>query len=666
MKINCLDASVYNRIAAGEVVENPASIVKELVENSIDAGATEITVSIEDGGIKRIEIADNGCGIPMEELPKAILPHATSKIATAEDLDTVGTLGFRGEALASIAAVSEIEIRTCYFEENTGAILHARGGDATVADCAHGKGTSITVSNLFFNTPARFKFLKSKKTEESYITKLISQLILANPDTAIRYFADGKQIFASDGQGLSSAVSAVFLFHVAKHLLPLEPDPDSTIKVGGYCSDPGVSKGNRNDQTVILNGRIISDPMISGTVQNAYGQRLMSRTFPVFVLDIVMPFDEVDVNVHPNKKEVRFANPRKVYSAIYQAVKGAIERYEQREAEEILSPKSPDSQQSRDPQPDQNPIKQSPRPQTDLSYRTPPSDRTASATPKASSDSAARQKIAEILASISDTTNKLNDAGRGSVLTDYLYGKQTSEPNGFADTRTDRNAAERPQSKQSSATPVISGPTRTVNVEAQETIHPEDCPDYRIVGQLFQTYWVVEENSRVILIDQHAAHERVLYDRLSDEVASGTVAVQPLLIPYIYESTVAEVEQLLQYRSDLEQIGFQIEPFGEASLRISAVPAILSGLDYDRFFAETASDLAVGKSVSLGSEFKEKLMQSACKAAIKGGDSFSAAEIDRFMSAFRKQSMPLRCPHGRPTYVVLTRAELEKMFKRRV
>ncbi|MBO5773393.1 MAG: DNA mismatch repair endonuclease MutL, partial [Clostridia bacterium] len=351
MKINLLDSSIYNLISAGEVVENPASVVKELVENSIDAGARNVSVYIEDGGIKSIEVVDDGAGIEKDELPKTILPHATSKIKEADDLATISTLGFRGEALASISAVSEFEICSKYFESEHGARLYAKNGVTELTDCAHAQGTSIRVSNLFYNTPARFKFLSSKATEESAVTKHIFRLILSNPEVAINYYVDGNLTYSSSGEGLKSAVESVFLPKIANSLIEVQDDVTEGIRVSGYISPQEIYKNNRNFQIVILNGRVITDQVLSATIQNAYGTRLMSRCFPIYVLNIVMPFDEVDVNVHPNKKEVRFQNARKVYGHVYRVVMRALEGYELQKRQNLIADFSAKSNENEEKMP---------------------------------------------------------------------------------------------------------------------------------------------------------------------------------------------------------------------------------------------------------------------------------------------------------------------------
>lgn len=327
-KINLLDKSVYNQISAGEVVENPASIVKELVENSIDAGADSVSVSIENGGIKSIIVTDNGCGMEKEDLKLSILPHATSKIKVAADLDMIGTLGFRGEALASIAAVSEVTLKSKYIDSDVGNFIEVKGGEVVGEGiCAISGGTQISVRSLFYNTPARYKFLKTSKGEESNVTALIAELIFANPDVSFTYTVDGNVVYKTYGEGLYDGIYSVYGDLVADNMIPLGFE-ENGYKLTGFTARPATEaiKNNRTKQTFIINGRIIEDATISAVIQNAYGEFLMKRTFPTVVLDMVIPFGMVDVNVHPNKREVRFADAKKINGIVYHTVKRAVEK----------------------------------------------------------------------------------------------------------------------------------------------------------------------------------------------------------------------------------------------------------------------------------------------------------------------------------------------------
>lgn len=651
MKINILSPSVYNRIAAGEVVENPASVVKELLENSIDAGATEISVRIEDGGIKSIEVTDNGCGIEKGELHKTILPHATSKITSAEDLYSIGTLGFRGEALASIAAVSEIEIKSRYFESDTGARLYAKGGEnVTISDTAYNLGTSITISSLFYNTPARYKFLKSTKSEEAAVTKAVQGLILSNPAVSIRYYTDGRPVCVSEGLGLLSAVEAVYTADTAKKLIPLESDPELPVRIDGYISIPGFYKNNKSFQTVILNGRVISDANIAATVQNAYGERLMQRNYPAFVINIVMRFDDVDVNVHPNKREVRFSNPRQIYGAVFHAVRYALDVYETKTRADFTLEAAATAAQ---PHTIEIPRESAPKKED--------STRTAAPTRAAEPVISRPQKDKGAL-SVSFFLEKLAKEEEGVRVSDSLGFDAVSaiiapkttagdlpKPAGDSGFLT----AEKPKKPSNT----LSAPHEPAKVAAP--------PDYLLIGQIFETYIAVERDGKLLLIDQHAAHERLIYDELMRASASGAAASQPLMIPYIYEDAPQKIADLLEMREEIAALGFEIEAFGHNSIKINALPAALAGSDPAEFFGELSDGLRT-RELSKSDILREKLALKACKAAIKGGYAYTKEQSERIIAYFFDSGMPLQCPHGRPAYIAFTKAELEKLFRRKV
>lgn len=663
MKINLLDSSIYNLISAGEVVENPASVVKELVENSIDAGAKNISVFIEDGGIKSIEVVDDGCGILKEELPKAILPHATSKISEAEDLNTIATLGFRGEALASISAVSEFEIRSKYFESEHGAYFYAKNGVSELGDCAHAQGTAIKVSNLFYNTPARYKFLASKSTEEGYVTKHIFRLILANPDVAINYYVDGNLTYSSSGEGLKSAVESVFLPKISNSLIEIqEPEETDGIRVTGYISPADVYKNNRNFQIVILNGRVITDQTLSATIQNAYGTRLMSRCFPIYVLNIVMPFDEVDVNVHPNKKEVRFQNARKVYGHIYRVVMRVLEGYEFQKRQNLIADFSAVSNENA-----QNIAKEEPIGEqiTDRGTSKPTmSFEEALNLVRGKPSSASYGAVSE--PSISSYTQPI------TTFSDYNSTFNNNPVKSSIITELDPFIEEKNIKKEEIiSVPVpIQSSVKNDKSELDLEYSPsfaKTVKNYRVVGQFFDTYIAIECEDKVIFIDQHAMHERILYDRLVESWQNNALTIQPLMIPYVYEDGCEEISLLLENKDSLMEIGFEIEDFGGNALKVSGVPSLIAEkLDINSLLGEIASELKVGKVSSIQDLGKDKLAQMACKSAIKGGKSFDNEQIELVMDFFNQGNMPLQCPHGRPTAIIYTQKEFEKLFRRRV
>ncbi len=656
MKINLLDSSIYNLISAGEVVENPASVVKELVENSIDAGALNVSVYIEEGGIRSIEVIDDGAGIQKDELSKTILPHATSKIKEAEDLYTISTLGFRGEALASISAVAEVEIRSRYFEDENGAYLLAKNGNVEIGDCAVNQGTSIKVSNLFYNTPARFKFLSSKTTEESYVTKLIFKLILANPTVAIRYYTDGKLVYSSPGSDLKGAIDAVFMPKIAESFIELDDEAEgSTIRVQGFISPQEVFKNNRNLQIIILNGRVITDQTLSATIQNAYGTRLMARCFPIYVLNVVMPFDEVDVNVHPNKKEVRFQNARKVYGHIYRRISANLERYELNKRTKLVAEFSGFSDENVE-----NVNNTEPRGDVKINRG---SEKVIETCLTNTSQSIANDNIKAF---------DINDALKLVRGVDVMPMRFESAP------ITNILLEEIDPFKPECVDPININNTANVDsidntviqqaeMSLNDTIIKNSVKNYTVVGQFFNTYLAIECNDKIIFIDQHAMHERILFDALVEEWSSKSTSIQPLMIPYIFEGTVDEVNAILNSADILASAGFEIEPFGGNAVRVSSIPLLIANkLDIGKMLTEIATEILSGKQTKLTDVGKDKLASMACKAAIKGGKELSNEQIELVMDFFNEGHLPLQCPHGRPTAIIYTQKEFEKLFRRRV
>ncbi len=656
MKINLLDSSIYNLISAGEVVENPASVVKELVENSIDAGASRVSVYIEDGGIKSIEVIDNGSGIQKTELHKTILPHATSKIREAEDLYTISTLGFRGEALASISAVSEVEIRSRYFEAEHGAYLYAKNGETELGDCAYSGGTSIKVSNLFFNTPARYKFLSSKSTEEGYVTKHVFRLILANPEVAISYYIDGKLTYSSSGNGLKSAIESVFLPKIADSLIEIDDVPsDDNVRVTGFISPADVFKNNRNFQIVILNGRVITDQTMSATIQNAYGSRLMSRCFPIYVLNIVMPFDEVDVNVHPNKKEVRFQNAKRVYGKIYRTVMRVLEGYEIQKTKNLIADFSEFSCEK--PQNiakewsigEQNCDRGSLASQNDISFE------------DALSLVRGKTPVSATVSEPRTTFQVVQKEPKHALSYDFESRFNVKKPH---DTEIDSFVEIKS----------VMTPTRneeTVTAKPVEMLFEKELAknvkNYKVIGQFFDTYLAIECIDKVIFIDQHAMHERIIYDKLVESLSSGAVSVQPMMIPYIFEGSVEEINLILENQATFADSGFEIEPFGGNTIKISSVPMLLADkLDIEKLFSLMVEEILSGKFSTVTELGKDKLASMACRAAIKGGRELDNEQIELVMQYFNNGNMPLQCPHGRPTAIVYTQKEFEKLFRRRI
>lgn len=625
MKINVLDSSIYNLISAGEVVERPASVVKELVENSIDAGAKNVRIEITAGGKTRIKVTDDGAGIEKDDMSNAFLPHATSKIRDKNDLFSIKTLGFRGEALASIAAVSMVSAFSKTEEDDCAHGIELRGGKAEKTfECPGVTGTSVTVENLFFATPARLKFLKKDKSEESEITALVAKTALSNPFVAFTYVADGKTLLKTYGKGLKDAVSNVYNREIAMNFIEFD-NTYGDMNIKGFISAPTFFKGNRSYQTTIINGRVIENKTVTAAVEKAYEPFLMKRSYPLFVLDITMPFDSLDVNVHPSKSDVRFADNNKIFSFVYNSVQRVLSSYDD--------------------------IKSAPQ----IEYVPDATD-----FPSETTDEKENASFCENFSSES------RPAGNRGNIFDGIFSANRASEGGDSFYRMIKNRIS-----------VTDNVKSTHEYEKrdegiQQTFLDTNDPSYersgfsfdfqgKIIGQVFSTYILVEKDDYLYVIDQHAAHERILYDKLIG--AEGGYS-QPLLIPYIYYANAREKDFIEEIIPSLNGIGFDISEFSDDSFKVSAVPEALTDIDFDEFFACITKDF-IRTDIKNKDLLKEKLMQTACKSAIKGGDALNDMQIDALLKSFAAaENKPLQCPHGRPTVIKFSKTDFEKWFKR--
>ncbi len=607
--INLLSSKIYNRISAGEVVERPSSVVKELVENSIDAGADKITVEIQNGGISSIIITDNGIGIEKSELKKALLPHATSKISNVSDLDNICSLGFRGEALASIASVSKIKILSKPNKQDFGAEISAEGGIiAEIIDAPSAEGTEITVKNLFFNTPVRAKFLKSERSEESEITSVITKFILGNPNISIKYIADGKTILQSYGDGFESALVKVYGASVVGDCFNIDTEKNG-IKISGYVGKHYFTKSNRSYQTVFVNGRYIVNQTISSAISNAYGAYLMKRQYPFYVLSINMPSETVDVNVHPNKTDVRFLNNQIVYGTIYSVVSKMLDGSS--EALNIVSK--------------ENVLKS----QFNID--------------EINNDYVRHNALNQSKSFI------LNDSGSSQIQPPIIELKNEEGVDIFAENKAYIEKIERERAEALS------------KMDTQEEIKLDR--NLTLVGQALNTFLIFEDGIDVYFIDQHAAHERILFDKFNEEIKLNDISTQPLLIPYIIDLNSYEFDFIQGKFELLQSLGFDVAEFGNTSIKISSVPTIVAEINIKTFFNSLLSDLDGLKNITLNDVLIEKIAQKACKSAIKSGDKLSENEISALMNTL-KGNLGLKCPHGRPIAVKISRTEIDKWFKR--
>ncbi len=626
-KINLLDSSVYNRIAAGEVVQRPASIVKELLENSIDSGASEITIEILEGGIREIRVIDNGCGISKLDIKNAFLPHATSKVCDVCDLDSITTLGFRGEALASIASVSLVEVISKTDDEEVGVKLSINGGIfGDVEECTRSStGTTMTVQNVFYNTPARAKFLKKPYQEEAEISSVVQKTIFANPYVSFTYVVDNKLVYKTNGENLLSAITSVYGYNVSQDCLEIKYEKNNT-RVLGYVCAPTTTKPNRNYQTIIVNGRFIADYAISSVVSNAFGDRLMKRNFPIFVIEIITPFDDVDVNVHPAKTEVRFKNQSVIFGAIYNAIKETLNEYDTK-----FSLKNK-LDQDLPVEPKKN----------EESIQTSIFDTLAfqSSTEPTSDDKKVSYK--DFLQNFLDDSS----ANKETVLS------ESTQDSGLLLSLLERSA------KESKV-----GDTQKIDAVSPD-IKSNSDHNYLVLGQLFDCYILLQSGENFIIIDQHAAHERLLYDELLMRSENKNHVIQQMLLPFVATYSAKDFARIMDIKDSLNELGIELEEFGKYTIKISALPLALVGINLSSFFDGFLKDFDTRLDFSFSDLLKEKLALRACKSAIKAGDKLQKEQIDSIIKQILDTNMALQCPHGRPIAINYTKTDIEKLFKR--
>lgn len=656
MKINVLEPRIFNKIAAGEVVERPASIIKELVENSVDAGAKHITIEIENGGISKIRVIDDGCGIDFDDLQRAFLPHATSKIKEDSDLFEIKTLGFRGEALASIGAVSFVNLISKTKDSSTGGTIQISGGDMGVPTiCGADNGTDITVQNLFYNVPARAKFLKKPKTEESEITDLVEKFILSNPTVSIKYIIDGKIRHISNGKGMMDAIYEVYGKNTLDNLLYFEQEYDD-MRIYGFTSKPEFSKPNRTYQTIIINNRYIKNTTIQSAVTNAYGEVLMKKQFPFFVIYLDMDFSAVDVNVHPNKMEVRFENGNNIYPRVFELINKTINSidytrtYQSKESLTLVDSLSvPDD------------IKNITIEENNFDIN------------KFNIDSEKLNKLWESeevnISASSNTENNIGNLGNGSKevnkldTTDQIISNLSKKYSGSS--ANIFTAMELSSADDVLKNGISFGSKLLNKMEAeQEEIDVSKNQSIRILGVLFKTYIVIEYQNSMLLVDQHAGHERILFDQMMESLKNQKLAIQQLLVPYVLDVNAVEENYILEHIEDLKTLGFDVEEFGDKTFKVSTVPYILEDVDFKEFFDEFLQDMKNPKVFSFVGSFRDKVASMACKAAVKGGDELSYSEVAKLIELFAENNTKLLCPHGRPVVIKVTENEIERWFKR--
>lgn len=622
-QIQVLDQVTVDKIAAGEVIERPASIVKEMVENAIDAGATAVTVEIKEGGISFIRITDNGCGIPNKEVALAFLRHSTSKIRSVEDLSTVATLGFRGEALSSIAAISQVELITKQKDSLFGTRYRIEGGiEKGIEETGARDGSTFFIRNIFYNTPARRKFLKTAMTEAGHVNDLMIRLALSHPEVSFEFINNGQTKLHTSGNGrLKDTIYHVFGREIAANLQEVETI-SSGIKVTGYLGKPLISRGNRNYENYFINGRYVKSNIIAKALEDGYQDFMMQHKYPFTVLHFVMDGSDIDVNVHPTKMELRFDNQQRVYNFVYEAVKEAfrekelIPRVELPKAERPFLSQMPDEGQK---------AKAMPAGEKNLDYF--------------------MQRMRERVTSYHNQNSQAEVKNISGIHREKEQTDRIRETVNYG--KSQQKAPEQ------------------LNLFDEKLLTKEAVKEHRIIGQLFDTYWLVEFHEQLYIIDQHAAHERVLYEKTLNSMKTREYTSQLLSPPLVLHLTMQEEEALNTYMEHFTNIGFEIEPFGGSSYAVRAVPDNLFHIAKNELLMEMLDNLTEGLQSAVTPDLiAEKVASMSCKAAVKGNSRLSRQEAEVLIDDLLKLENPYHCPHGRPTIISMTKRELEKKFKR--
>ena len=635
--IRKLDADIVGKIAAGEVVESPAAAIKELVENSIDAGARAVAVEIREGGISYLRVTDNGSGIRREDVRMAFERNATSKITRADDLFDLRSLGFRGEALASIAAVSKVAMTTRTRGDESGTRVINEGGVITsISDAASPEGTTIVARELFYNTPVRRKFLKKPATEGARVADMILRMILAHPEVAIRLTHNDRQIYASPGNGdLRAAALSVYGRDVARQLIDVRGE--GGVGVRGLVGVGPLARANRTHQTFILNGRYVRNALLTQALEDACRERVTVGHYPICMLHVSMPGPMLDVNVHPNKLEVRFSSEPVVYDSVFAAVRGGFETGAFAQAPEMTL--------SNDPEPVAS-VRVVPAPEhkPEPARSVSPAPRPVPVKPAEGEAAAFARVVTSYFGSPEKRAHTLrNVPGVGAFSA--MSARLAPQP---VETAPDAQAAPvQPET-----------PPQQQNMAAAPTERPP-----RVIGVAFDTYVIVQRGQELLLIDQHAAHERILYERLMRSLDQGTGS-QQMLVAQVVPVTPQERDRLEQYRAEIEAAGFAFEPFGEDTYQIRAVPVVLGEPQARAAFVEMLDRLGELRVLATRERRREAILQMACKRAVKGGDALTQEEIASLIRQMEETDAPPTCPHGRPLVVRLTRSELEKRFRR--
>ena len=683
-EIILLSQDTIDKIAAGEVVERPASVVKELVENAVDAGANAVTVEIRDGGTSLVRITDNGCGIPKEQVRIAYMQHATSKIRKVEDLLTSDTLGFRGEALSSIAAVSQVEMITKTAGSLTGVRYVIEGGvEKSLEEIGAPEGTTFLVHNLFYNTPARKKFLKSASSEAGYVSDLLERMALSHPNISFKFISNrDTKLHTSGNCNLKDIIYSIYGRDIAANLVTAEADYGN-IRIRGFIGKPVISRGNRNYENYFVNGRYVKSTIIARAIEDAYKAFMMSHRYPFTVLQIEVNTEEVDVNVHPQKLEVRFANQQEIYEKVLQTVKEALLGKELIPEFTIDGPKKAVEEKRPDGRPSGSmntgrtgSVSQGSTaanvPDTDKKARYPePFEKIRSQLiaeanspyeikyPQRDRHSGLMKPVTgSIVSAGDDTSQKIPVPEEAPMPEKALVPEKAPMPeNNIQAQALARDIARRKKEE---------ADRRDVQMElfSDKLLTEESRARHKLIGQVFDTYWIVEFEEKMYIIDQHAAHEKVMYERFMKQYREKRQTSQMITPPVIVTLNLQEETLLKRHLPEFRAVGFEIEPFGGREYAISAVPDNLYGLASRELFLEILDGLSDVSGQASDQIVLEKIASMSCKAAVKGNSHLSTAEADALISELLTLENPYNCPHGRPTIITMTKYEMEKKFKR--
>lgn len=671
--IQVLDQNTIDKIAAGEVVERPASVVKELVENAIDSGANAITIEIKEGGISFIRITDNGCGIPADEVPTAFLRHATSKITKIEDLLTASSLGFRGEALSSIAAVAQVELITKTADSLTGLRYEIHGGaEQTKEEIGCPEGTTFIVRNLFYNTPARRKFLKTAMTEGGYINELVEQIALSRPDISFKFVMNGQNKLNTSGNGsLRDIIYNIYGRDISGNLLPIEIERDG-MKLSGFVAKPYISRGNRAFEHYFVNGRYIKSPIITRAIEEAYKTFVMIHKFPFVVLNLTVDSNLLDVNVHPRKMEMRYSKGEELYQFIFSEIRHVLLQKElipevkkdltKAEKKELISEKK----QEKIPEPFE--IKRKEQTIQKAIYRSMSADTMQNQldllAQEAEQERRLMQENAPQTASIQN--NESNTGNEFVPRQNLSQSLQVQEESSYR-SNSDVSKAECPEpAKNAEAYPNVEPPRKPEQLTFFETgfMTEEARPKHRLIGQLFKTYWLIEYENNLFIMDQHAAHEKVMYETLMKQYEQRTIVSQQVAPPIVISVNPRQIEVLQEHRKFFEDMGFQMESFGGKEYMLRAVPLETYGLAAQDIFIDFIDSLMEDGNRLDMDLFIYKIATMACKAAVKGNMTLTTQEADALIDQLLQLENPYNCPHGRPTIIAMTEYEIERKFKR--